>query len=654
MTIEELIKKIKNYNPKSDTDLIRRAYEIAAEIHKNERRSSGEPYIVHPLEVASILADFKVDDASICAALLHDVVETSSASMKILKEEFGEEIVTLVDGLTKITELKSKGRDVYQSESIRKMLFATTKDIRVLIIKLADKLHNMRTLDYLPKEKQQRIAQEAMDVYAPLAYRLGIERIRSQIEDLAFKVLEPKEYKDIDEKIKRNKKARDEEMLKIKRFLERALSEGGIDAEVSGRIKTHYSIYKKMLRKNRTFEAIFDVIGLRVITKTTDDCYKVLGVVHNMWKPIPRRFKDFIAMPKVNMYQSLHDVVIGPEGTIVEIQIRTDEMDRFAEEGIAAHWQYKGMGTDRTFDKKLSWLKQIMEWQQETKTGKEFVESLEIDFFGDEIYVFTPKGDVIELPKSSTPLDFAYAIHSDLGDHCSGAKINGTFGNLRHELRTGDVIEIITSKTQKPSRGWLSIVKTAKAKNKIRKYLMEKGSIPLARGGRGTPAEEAEAATMKSIVVVEGQKNPKLKLSRCCDPLPGDNIVGYLTKSNTVSIHKKDCDKIGQLEEGREKKVKVKWKMDFSSVAELNVDARDRVGLLADVLNTISATGTNIERANVKVVGGDMAECSFILKFEDLEHMNDLIGRIKKVKDVKKIWIGKLGEEIVKKKKSRK
>lgn len=638
---EELIKKVKEYNPGADEALIRRAYEVAERVHRNERRASGEPFIIHPLAVADSLAEFRMDEASICAALLHDVVEDTEESLEKLREEFGEEIAMLVDGVTKITKLKSKSREEYQVESLRKMLFATARDIRIIIIKLLDKLHNMKTLDYLPREKQVRIAKEVMDIYAPIAYRLGIEKVRWQLEDLAFKYLEPEKFREIDEKIKRNKKAREEYVENVRQVLENALKENKIPSTVIGRIKHHYSIYRKMLRKERTFEEIFDVVALRIITDNVDNCYKVIGVIHNIWKPIPRRFKDYIAMPKVNLYQSLHDVVIGEGGTIIEIQIRTEEMDKIAENGIAAHWKYKGLETDKKFDKKLTWLKEIMDWQQEAP-AKEFVESLEIDFFKNEIYTFTPKGDVIELPKGATPIDFAYAVHSSVGDRCAGAKVNGAFVSLRHELRTGDVIEIITSKTQRPNIGWLKIIKTAKARNKIKKYLYDEEKLP-ARGAKKIEREELPATKAQSLIMIEGVKPSKIKIAKCCNPLPGEDIVGYSDKTRGVIIHKANCDSIKKLKESQKKKVKTVWRSDFSSLVELKVEALDRVGLLADVLNTIAATGTNLDTANAKMLGKEMAECTFKVKIDDLDHLRNLIERIKKLKDVKKIHIGKLG-----------
>jgi len=638
--IEDIIKKVSSYDKGADVALIKKAFDIACSVHKAEKRASGEPFIVHPLEVANLAADFKMDTESVCAALLHDTVEDKEYPLKRIEEEFGKEVAIIVDGLTKLTQLRSKSREEYQYESMRKMLLATARDIRIIIIKLLDKLHNMRTLGYLPEEKQVRIAKEVMGIYVPIAYRLGIQKVKSQLEDLAFKYIDPKSYSEINKKVKEKIKEREKEIERLRKILEKTLKEHEINANVIGRVKSVYSIYSKMIRKQRTFDEIFDVVALRIVTDSIENCYAVLGIIHSIWKPIPRRFKDFIAMPKTNMYQSLHDVVIGPEGRIVEIQIRTKEMDEVAEEGIAAHWEYKGAGEGTEFDKKLSWLRQIIDWQQESGTAKEFVESLEIDFFKNEIYTFTPKGDVIELPKGSTPLDFAYAVHSEVGNHCMGAKVNGTFVSLRHELRTGDVVEILTSKTQKPSRHWLNLARTSKAIQKIRKFLQENEKIPV-RAIKVSPKEKIEGKAV-GILLCDEVKNPQFRLAHCCLPNPGDKIFGLASKTGIVTVHGKDCDSFGK-EKTKKKKVKVEWRQNFTDVILLKIEAMDRVGLFADVLNTISATGTNIQSANAKTIGNNMAECTFRIKVEDLEHVKELIDRIKRVQDVKKTYLGSIG-----------
>ncbi len=637
-TIEDVIKKVKSYDKTADIELIKKAYEFAVKTHKEEKRASGEPFIMHPLEVANLCADFRMDTESICAALLHDTVENTGQDIGVLEKEFGREIAMIVDGLTKITALKSRSREEYQYESMRKMLLATAKDIRIIIIKLLDKLHNMRTLEYLSREQQIRISKEVMGIYAPLAYRLGIQRVKNQLEDLAFRYIEPEKYNELNKKVKAKIKEREKDIEHLRKLLEKLLRSQGIAVKVIGRIKTVYSIYSKMVKKDRSFDEIFDVIALRVVTDTVENCYRILGVIHSTWKPIPRRFKDYIAMPKVNMYQSLHDVVIGPESKLIEIQIRTKEMDDIAEEGIAAHWQYKDVGKGTVFDKKLSWLRQIMDWQQESGTAKEFVESLEIDFFKDEIYTFTPKGDVIELPKGSTPLDFAYSVHSALGDHCMGAKVNGTFVSLRHELNTGDVVEIITAKTQNPSRSWLNIAKTSKAIQKIKKFLQEHEKIP-AKALKAVSKEKQEPKT-GGIILCEEVKNPEIRLAHCCTPNPGDRIIGIAAKTGIVTVHRKDCEMI---DKAVKKRVTVEWRQSFTEVITLKIEALDRVGLFADILNNISSIGTAIQSANAKVLGNNMAEATFKIKVDDLEHVKELINRIKKIQDVRKIYIGALG-----------
>ncbi len=636
--IDTIIRKVKSYDKDADTALIRKAHETAVKAHKGEKRASGESYIVHPLEVANLAADFKMDTESVCAALLHDVIENAEYPLKFIEKEFGKDVAMIVDGLTKLTQLKSKGREEYQFESIRKMLFATAKDIRILIIKLLDKLHNMRTLNYLPREKQLRIAKEVMGIYTPLAYRLGIHRVKSQLEDLAFRYTQPERYSEINSKVKSRIKEREKEISKLKKQLNSLLKENSIPSEIIGRLKTAYAIYRKMKRKNRSFEEIFDVVGVRIITDSVANCYKILGLLHNTWKPIPRRFKDYIAMPKVNMYQSLHDVMLTPEGRVVEVQIRTREMEEVAEEGIAAHWQYKGLGKGTEFDKKLSWLKEIIDWQQESDTAKEFIESLEIDFFKDEIYTFTPRGDVIELPNGSTPLDFAYSVHSEIGNHCMGAKVNGMFVSLRYPLKTGDVVEVITSKTQRPSRSWLNIAKTTKALHKIKKAVQEKEKLPAKAMKKKEKEDLGDKAT--GILVCEAVSKPKFKLASCCTPNPGDKIIGLTSKTDTVTVHRKDCK---AYEKAAKKKVKVEWRQHFDDVITLKIEALDRPGLFADILNTITFTGASIQNANAKVIGNNMAECSFKLNLEDLEHIKEMIERIRRLQGVKKIFMGSVG-----------
>ncbi len=629
MQLNELLKKIKEYNPNADLDIVIKAYNYANEFHKDKKRASGELFIQHPLNTAYILAQLKLDISSIAAALLHDVIEDSNVSIEKVKQNFGEEITNLVDGVTKITKLKYQDQQQIDHESIRKMLLASTKDIRVIIIKLADKLHNMRTIKYLPEEKIKRICQETLDIYAPLAYRLGISSIKWELEDLAFKYLQPEIYQKFKEKFGKKRIYREIEIHRLKSIIERELKKHNIQAKVFGRPKHFYSIYKKMISKHRTFDEIYDLIALRVITDTIKDCYEILGMIHSLWTPIPGGFNDYIAMPKSNLYQSLHTAVIAFNQT-VEFQIRTQEMDKVAEEGIAAHWKYKGVYGDKNFDKKLSWLKQLIQSQQETT--QDFMDLLKVDLFEDEIYVFTPKGKIINLPKGSCPIDFAYAVHTNIGDKCTGAVVNGRIVPLRYELKNGDIINILTSKKSYPRRDWLKIVKTTIAKTRIRKSLRSQKKIPLNIIKKNT--QEQEITSNEDYVIIKKQPNAKIKLSKCCSPIPGDKIIASLTKSKIYSIHKIDCPY-----DNKKQKIKVEWNENINTDINIKVIAYDRVGLFADVFNTISTTGTNLKNAKAKSIGNDMAQCSFTFISENTDHIKDIMSRIKKIKDVRSVYL---------------
>ncbi len=631
MNIRQVVKKVRSYNPKADADLIIKAYGFASKVHGNAKRASGEPFINHPLNVAYILAELKIDVSPVVAALLHDVVEDSTVSLDVIKKEFGEEIATLVDGVTKITKLRYENPDEENAENIRKMLLATTNDIRVIIIKLADKLHNMRTLKYLPADKQVKIAQDALNIYAPLAYRLGIASIKWELEDIAFKHLQPVTYQMFKEKFGKKRWQREIDIIKAKHSLAKALSAAGIQAEVTGRPKHFYSIYKKMLRTNRSFEELNDLMALRVITDSVKDCYEALGVIHSLWKPIPGEFKDYIAMPKSNMYQSLHTSVIGPDGQPVEIQIRTKEMHKTAEEGIAAHWQYKGVYGDKEFDRKLSWLRQILDWQRDSKDTKDFMEFLKLDFFEEEIYVFTPKGKVIQLPRGSTPIDFAYAIHSTIGDACTGALVNGRIVPLRYELKNGDIVNILTSKNATPHRDWLKIVKTAKAKDRIKRALKEREVVPVKVPTKIDSVKEQVRVSLINLPV-----KTSFKLAKCCHPTPGDSIVGHEGRNRKFIVHTSDCINIRRRVRSL---VKLTWNYDFNSELILKVVAADRVGLFADILNTVAATGTNIRDARAKMISDNLAECSFSFVPENTDHVKDIVNRIKRVQSVRKVFI---------------
>jgi len=632
MKIGMILKKIKEYNKEANIGLVEKAYGFAYEIHKDEKRASGGPFIEHPLNVAYMLAEMRMDTPTIIAGLLHDVVENSKFSIEQIQKEFGEEIASLVDGVTKISKLKIEERDERDAESIKKMLLATTKDLRVLIIKLVDKLHNMRTLEYLPGGKIKRISRGTLEIYAPLAYRIGMMSIKWELEDISFKYLEPEIYKKFKEKFGKKRVLREMDTKKIKGIIERELKKEGIEAEITGRPKHFYSIYRKMIHKNRSFDEIYDLIGLRIMTTDLEDCYKALGVVHNLWKPIQGEFKDYIAMPKENLYQSLHTAVIAPKGEVIEIQIRTEEMHHIAEDGIAAHWKYKGLKEDGDIDKKLNWMKQIIEWKD---NKKDFMEFLKVDFFGDEIYVFTPKSKVIRLPKGSTPIDFAYSVHTSIGERCTGAIVDGRIVPLRYNLSTGDIVKILTSKVSKPKRDWLKIVKTTKAKMKIRQFLKKYENIQVNVPGKGA---RDEGDVDEGIIKIEGVKRPKIRIAKCCNPIPWEEIVGYATRTDIVSVHKKECTSLKK--HTSRKKVKVKWKDKFEGDVEIRIIAGDRVGLFADILNTLATISLNVTQAKAKVIGGNNSEINLEINPENMDHLKEILDRIRKVKGIKKIYIG--------------
>lgn len=639
MDINQLIKKVKEYNKnKEQIQLIKKAYKFAEEQHKEQKRVSGEPYIKHPLEVAYILADLQLDYESIVAALLHDVVEDTETTNEEIKKLFGEEVSHLIDGVTKITKLKEKSHFENQAENIRKFIMASSKDIRIIFIKLADRLHNMRTLNVFNEDKQKRIAKESMLVYAPLAYRLGLASLKWELEDLAFSYLEPARYTEIKEKLAMSYEQREKEVNHYIEEIKKLLKENKLKGEIKGRPKSIYSIYRKMKKKKKRFEEIYDLTALRIIVKSVQDCYAMMGIIHQRWTPITKEFNDYIANPKQNMYQSLHIAVIGDEEHPVEIQIRTEEMDRIAEEGIAAHWRYKGVKGDADFDNKLSWLKQILEWQKETPDAKEFMDMLQVDIYEDQIFAFTPKGKVVQLTKDSTVVDFAYAIHTDIGSKCIAGKINDVFVPLRTKINNGDRVEILTSKSQTPSREWLKFVRTSKAKTKVKQYIMQTQNIPV----KALPKQVVEKKELAEwIIDVEGIPNPKIKLAKCCKPLPGDKIIGFCSKNDLVSIHKDNCKLLAKLEAGsRKKKVNVNWMSNIGSIVEVRVDALNRIGIFAEILNTLISVKAQINSAHSNSISKNMVVCSFIMETESLEHLQDLIERIYNIQDVKKVYIG--------------
>ncbi|HHW03463.1 MAG TPA: bifunctional (p)ppGpp synthetase/guanosine-3',5'-bis(diphosphate) 3'-pyrophosphohydrolase [Thermoanaerobacterales bacterium] len=709
MSFALLEKKILSYNPSADLSLIRKAYEFAKKAHSGQHRVSGELFIFHPLEVAIILADLELDIATIAAGLLHDVVEDTQYTVEDIEKSFGPEIALLVDGVTKLGKLEYRTKEEQQAENLRKMFLAMAKDIRIILIKLADRLHNMRTLKYLPKEKQKEKAVETVEIFAPLAHRLGISKIKWELEDLAFRYLEPEHYYELVDKVAKKRKEREEHINKMIAILREKLSAAGISAEIQGRPKHFYSIFKKMKEQNKSFDQIYDLTAVRVIVESIRDCYAALGVVHTLWKPIPGRFKDYIAMPKPNMYQSLHTTVIDSLGDPLEIQIRTYEMHKTAEYGIAAHWRYKeGDKGDRDFDKKLSWLREILDWQRELRDAREFMESLKIDLFSDEVYVFTPKGDVIDLPMGSCPIDFAYRIHTDVGNRCIGAKVNGKMVPLDYKLVNGDIIEIITSAhSNGPSRDWLNIVKSTQAKNKIRQWFKkERREENIARGKemlekeakrqgydifqllkcdfvpnllkkmsfvnledlyaaigyggmtsnqalqkildeyrKNVRAEKTELSVDKAEnkargkkkvdqgIKVDGMDNLLIKFSRCCNPVPGDKIIGYITRGRGVSIHRTDCPNVKNNLYDRERLIEVKWEgfQESSYPVEIEASAYDRPGVLSDIINIIGDMKTTIDAVNARASKNGVAVIDLVLEINDKQHLENVMQKLRKV-----------------------
>ena len=703
--LQTLIDEIPKYQPGADLELVNRAYRFSEMSHKGQQRASGEPYLSHPLEVAGLLVNFKMDVTTVIAGLLHDVIEDTRATKDDLAREFGPEIADLVDGVTKIGKLAFSSREERQAENFRKMVVAMAHDLRVLMIKLADRLHNMRTLDYLAPEKAKKIAQETLDIYAPLAHRLGMAKVKAELEDLALRVMQPEDYLELMRRVAKRRLEREAEINALIALLQDKLEEVGIESKIAGRPKHFYSIWKKMHEGGREFDEIYDLTAVRVLTKTVRDCYGALGVIHSLWKPVPGRFKDFIAMPKVNMYQSLHTTVIGPKGDPVEIQIRTWEMHRVAEEGIAAHWLYKEKKGDRDrFDEAFMWLRQLMESQKEMKDPKEFLDTVRFDLFPDEVYVFTPKGDVKALPEGSTPIDFAYAVHTDVGHHCVGAKVNGKLVPLRYTLRQGDIVEVVASPTQHPSRDWLKIVKSSRSKAKInqwlkveerarslelgrelfdreakkyrlapatllgsdemKKLLTEMGYATsddlLASMGYGkasvhqvlgklaptvvrehdqAPESKPQKAPRKSdgAVRISGVDDVLVRFGKCCSPVPGDGIVGFITRGRGLTVHARDCLTVVKNVLDKERLLAVEW--DGGEPAKRPVKiavyiGRDRPGLLAEITAAISSRQGNIIKAEITVTDDRKGLNYFVIEVVDLQQLQGIIQAIRDVKDV--------------------
>ena len=708
MSLEQVLNGISTYDPNADLELVRRAYDFASRAHEGQTRRSGDPYVTHPLSVAEIIAELKLDIASVCAGLLHDCVEDTSATVEQLTTLFGKEIAFLVDGVTKLGKLPWSTKEEQQAENFRKMLLAMARDIRVILVKLCDRLDNMRSLHHLPPEKQERIAAETMQIYAPLANRLGIAWIKVELEDLAFKYLQPGEYDQLAQEVQKTQAEREEYIRTVEELIAKEMQANGVTCEVRGRAKHFWSIYQKMKKTGRTFEEIHDAIGFRVITDNQMNCYQALGVAHQTWTPIPGRFKDYIALPKPNLYQSLHTAVIGPKGERIEVQIRTREMHAVAEHGIAAHWKYKE-GKPVDSDKKFAWLRQLMEHQKELRDPTEFLESVKLDLFGDEVYVFPPRGDVKALPKGATPIDLAYAVHSTIGDHCSGARVNGMIVPLRYQLRNGDTIEIITNPNQKPNKDWLNLVKTARARTKIRyllrkeqreraialgKDILDKGlrkrGLTLARSEKdldhaarelrlgdsdeliiqvgygkvtvqqvmekllpGDTKKVEEAPKEKkaegmfaqlirkvtrrqsaSGILVQGDADILVRFARCCSPLPGDPIVGYISRGKGVTVHRRDCDK--GLDLDPERRIDVSWDGHGKGSHEVAIQVlcADKPGLLATISQSFSDQGVNISQAHCRATDNGRAVNTFHASVKDLDQLKGVIRALSRIKGV--------------------
>ena len=718
VTIEDIIKKQKENYPKSNVDLIKKAYEFASKYHKGQCRKSGEPYMIHPLNVAYILAGLELDDETLCAALLHDVVEDTPVTHEDLVREFGETIAEMVAGVTKLGTLRYTTREEQQVENYRKMFLAMGKDIRVILIKLADRLHNMRTLKYLSRDRQIANAQETQDLYAPLANRLGIYSLKWELEDLSFKYLHPDEYHEIVVGLDRKREERLKFLDKIQEDLENEIKDQGIKAEVTGRAKHLYSIYRKMKRDNKTLDQIYDLFALRILVDTVKDCYAVLGIVHEMYTPMPGRFKDYIAVPKKNMYQSIHTTLLGPKGTPFEVQIRTWDMHRTAEFGIAAHWAYKeasNKGTKQSVvvtDDKLAWLRETLEWQKNTENPDEFLNTLKTELFEDEVYIFTPKGMIKVLPKGATPIDFAYSIHEQIGHKMIGCKINSKMMPIITPLRNGDIVEILTSEQSKgPSRDWLKFVKSSSAKTRINQWFkraqraenIEKGKDLLERevkkigikysdlvkaewlqlamerykfaslddlyasigfGGISVnkliarlldeyrkehedqdfeqkieelaKAKPIRTKPSKTGVVVKGIDNCLVKLSKCCNPLPGDDIIGYITKGRGVSVHRTDCVNVKDLFNEEDRMIDVYWIDDVngSYKVEVEVLANDRSGLLKDIIKQIESFKIKLSGMNTRTTKEGIAIIDIALEVENIDILNKLLNSLRNVESV--------------------
>lgn len=714
--LKEFMDYVHSYLGDDECEQIMKAFTLADKAHEGQFRASGEPYIMHPLAVAEILAHLQIDHITLIAALLHDVVEDTEYTKEDIENLFGSEVAFLVDGVTKLNQFQYETKEDRQMENYRKMILAMAKDVRVVVIKLGDRLHNMRTLKHMRSDKQKRIAKETLEIFAPLAHRLGIFNVKWELEDLSFRYLEPDKYYDLVDQMKQKRQSREDIVNDTMAQLTKALGEANIKADIKGRPKHFYSIYKKMKKDNRDLSQIYDLLAVRVIVDTIPDCYAVLGIAHSIWKPLPYRFKDYISMPKSNMYQSLHTTVIGTMGQPVEIQIRTWEMHRVSEYGVAAHWRYKegNKGADKEFDQKVAWLRQVLEWQ-DTSNPKELVNALKLDVFSGEVFVFTPKGDVVKLPIGSVPLDFAYRVHTDVGHHCVGAKVNGKIVPLDYTLQNGDIVDIITSKTGKPSLDWLNIVGSSESKNKIRNWFkrenkeenIEKGLEALEReakrlnyswkelcgenriqqvvkqlksgtenemyaacGYGGIPVstvllrlvelfkkskehEDSRKTTEQIIeklkvqgakkakngtgILVKGEPGVMVRMAKCCNPVPGDDIIGYITRGRGVSVHRSDCTSLGHTPEDLERMIEVSWDESSSESFHVGIDiqAYDRPGILMEVMAVLSELKITITNMNAKVLENTKnVIINIVVEIRDISQLDFVMTKLRRIREV--------------------
>jgi GTP pyrophosphokinase len=711
----DLMKTMQANRPADDLELVKKAYDYSMKHHAGQSRASGEPYLVHPLEVALVLTEMKMDSVAVAAGLLHDSVEDTSVTVADIRQEFGEQVAHIVEGVTKISKIDFVTKEEQQAENLRKMMLAMVDDIRVILIKLADRLHNMRTLEHLEPERQQKIAKETLEIYAPIAHRLGMGKIRGELEDLGFRYIDPIAYEQVKEAVESHRKVGEAFLTRVEAVVRDKLKEAGITAKVESRTKRYFSIHKKLVRQHINVDQVYDLYAMRVVTRSVQDCYAVLGIIHNVWRPVPGRIKDFIAMPRPNFYQSLHTSVITDDGTPFEVQIRTEEMHKMAEEGIAAHWKYKDGAVSAQDEQRLAWLRQVVEWQRDVSDPNEFLSTLKVDLYPEEVYTFTPKGKVVVLPRDSTPIDFAYTVHTEVGHSCVGAKVNGRMVPLRHKLHSGDIVEILTQPGHKPSRDWLSVVKSSRARNKIKHWLnihQRERAIEIGRKliekearkyrialkelkdeellriasdyglGRpddlmaaigygkfsarqvlgkltpaaGVPVSDSEepkggGAGLGSVVrrvfggennalIVKGSGDLLVYRARCCNPIRGESIVGYVTRGKGVAVHAISCPNVVNLMYEPERRIEVAWARDESTPSaypvKLTVFCDDRYGMLKLITGVIGDAKSNIRNIEARTANSQ-AVVDIVLDISDLKHLETIITGLRKIPGVRDV-----------------